>query len=159
MSVKNLPYDYYSLPYCRPDKIVSSAENLGEVLRGDRIENSPYQVGTGQAAEGSWLMPVESWLPRRGRQVLWGGCRQMGRLPPAAAALGNPTGSARPWSTPPCAGQIPRGPALQGAVPHRLAEQGAGEGVQKQDWGRVPRQHVRVRVRAAWAARWEGGKG
>ncbi|KFM24664.1 Transmembrane 9 superfamily member 4 [Auxenochlorella protothecoides] len=42
MSVKNLPYDYYSLPYCRPEKIISSAENLGEVLRGDRILNSPY---------------------------------------------------------------------------------------------------------------------
>ncbi|KAK3007314.1 hypothetical protein RJ639_016248 [Escallonia herrerae] len=37
-----LPYSYYSLPYCRPDSIVDSAENLGEVLRGDRIENSPY---------------------------------------------------------------------------------------------------------------------
>ncbi|XP_074561775.1 transmembrane 9 superfamily member 8-like [Curcuma longa] len=37
-----LPYSYYSLPYCRPDTIVDSAENLGEVLRGDRIENSPY---------------------------------------------------------------------------------------------------------------------
>ncbi|KAI5441190.1 Transmembrane 9 super member 9 [Lathyrus oleraceus] len=37
-----LPYSYYSLPYCRPDHIVDSAENLGEVLRGDRIENSPY---------------------------------------------------------------------------------------------------------------------
>ncbi|KAI9125511.1 hypothetical protein K1719_002929 [Acacia pycnantha] len=37
-----LPYSYYSLPYCRPDRIVDSAENLGEVLRGDRIENSPY---------------------------------------------------------------------------------------------------------------------
>jgi transmembrane 9 superfamily protein 2/4 len=39
-----LPYSYYSLPYCPPDKIVDSAENLGEVLRGDRIENSPYVV-------------------------------------------------------------------------------------------------------------------
>ena len=39
-----LPYEYYSLPYCRPEKIVHSAENLGEVLRGDRIENSLYQV-------------------------------------------------------------------------------------------------------------------
>lgn len=39
-----LPYSYYSLPYCRPKKIVDSAENLGEVLRGDRIENSPYEV-------------------------------------------------------------------------------------------------------------------
>ncbi|KAK9682878.1 hypothetical protein RND81_10G103500 [Saponaria officinalis] len=37
-----LPYSYYSLPYCRPDTIVDSAENLGEVLRGDRIENSAY---------------------------------------------------------------------------------------------------------------------
>ncbi|XP_020222630.1 transmembrane 9 superfamily member 10 [Cajanus cajan] len=37
-----LPYSYYSLPYCHPDHIVDSAENLGEVLRGDRIENSPY---------------------------------------------------------------------------------------------------------------------
>ncbi|GLJ38617.1 hypothetical protein SUGI_0787430 [Cryptomeria japonica] len=37
-----LPYDHYSLDYCKPNKIVNSAENLGEVLRGDRIENSPY---------------------------------------------------------------------------------------------------------------------
>ncbi|CAI8605972.1 unnamed protein product [Vicia faba] len=37
-----LPYTYYSLPYCTPKKIVDSAENLGEVLRGDRIENSRY---------------------------------------------------------------------------------------------------------------------
>lgn len=39
-----LPYSYYSLPYCRPEHIVDSAENLGEVLRGDRIENSPFVV-------------------------------------------------------------------------------------------------------------------
>ena len=39
-----LPYSYYSLPFCPPKKIVDSAENLGEVLRGDRIENSPYVV-------------------------------------------------------------------------------------------------------------------
>ncbi|KAL2544682.1 Transmembrane 9 superfamily member 8 [Forsythia ovata] len=37
-----LPYSYYSLPFCRPDTIVDSRENLGEVLRGDRIENSHY---------------------------------------------------------------------------------------------------------------------
>ncbi|XP_066376197.1 transmembrane 9 superfamily member 8-like isoform X2 [Miscanthus floridulus] len=37
-----LPYSYYSLPFCRPDTIINSAENLGQVLRGDRIENSPY---------------------------------------------------------------------------------------------------------------------
>ncbi|KAJ6406944.1 hypothetical protein OIU84_010454 [Salix udensis] len=37
-----LPYSYYSLQYCPPEHIVDSEENLGEVLRGDRIENSPY---------------------------------------------------------------------------------------------------------------------
>ena len=39
-----LPYSYYSLPFCRPDAVVDSAENLGELLRGDRIENTPYVV-------------------------------------------------------------------------------------------------------------------
>jgi len=39
-----LPYDYYSLPFCQPDKVIPSAENLGEVLSGDVIENSKYQI-------------------------------------------------------------------------------------------------------------------
>lgn len=39
-----LPYDYYYLNYCKPKKINNNAENLGEVLRGDRIENSVYTV-------------------------------------------------------------------------------------------------------------------
>ena len=43
-SDKALPMEYYKLPYCQPDHIVSSAENLGEVLRGDRIFNSLYQI-------------------------------------------------------------------------------------------------------------------
>jgi hypothetical protein len=41
-----LPYDYYFLDYCKPKAIKNSAENLGEVLRGDRIENSVYNVRT-----------------------------------------------------------------------------------------------------------------
>jgi len=44
-SVKTqLPYDYYTLPFCRPKVIMESAENLGEILEGDRIENSPYEI-------------------------------------------------------------------------------------------------------------------
>ncbi|XP_067096178.1 transmembrane 9 superfamily member 4 [Osmerus mordax] len=39
-----LPYEYYSLPFCQPAKVVYKAENLGEVLRGDRIVNTPYSV-------------------------------------------------------------------------------------------------------------------
>eukprot|EP00386_Alphamonas_edax_P015838 GDKI01048396.1.p2 GENE.GDKI01048396.1~~GDKI01048396.1.p2 ORF type:complete len:658 (-),score=243.34 GDKI01048396.1:173-2146(-) len=45
-SVKTqLPYPYYHLPYCVPeDGIAVAAENLGEILTGDVIESSPYEV-------------------------------------------------------------------------------------------------------------------
>ena len=49
-----LPLRYYDLPFCRPlvrtedDKLVEdiqdARENLGEILLGDVIENSPYMV-------------------------------------------------------------------------------------------------------------------
>jgi len=40
-----LPYDYYQLPFCKPgDGVKKDAENLGEILTGDSIENSPYKV-------------------------------------------------------------------------------------------------------------------
>jgi len=44
-SVKTqLPYRYYVLPYCQPSQIHVSAENLGEILLGDSIENSLYDI-------------------------------------------------------------------------------------------------------------------
>ncbi|CAK0904814.1 unnamed protein product, partial [Prorocentrum cordatum] len=45
-SVKTqLPYRYYTLPYCEPaGGIKESQENLGETLTGDQIENSPYEI-------------------------------------------------------------------------------------------------------------------
>eukprot|EP01035_Chromulina_nebulosa_P068268 gene68268-93544_t len=39
-----IPYDYYSLPYCKPEIAGLQAENLGEVISGDRIENSVYKL-------------------------------------------------------------------------------------------------------------------
>lgn len=40
-----LPMDYYGLPFCQPKGGVQHyAENLGEFLTGDRIENSPYNI-------------------------------------------------------------------------------------------------------------------
>ncbi|XP_057749528.1 transmembrane 9 superfamily member 10-like [Arachis stenosperma] len=38
----HLPYSYYSLPYCHPERVVDSAETLGEVIQGELIQNSPY---------------------------------------------------------------------------------------------------------------------
>jgi transmembrane 9 superfamily member 2/4 len=39
-----MPYDYYSLPYCKPVNLGLQKENLGQVVSGDRVENSVYQV-------------------------------------------------------------------------------------------------------------------
>jgi transmembrane 9 superfamily protein 2/4 len=40
-----LPYKYYTLPFCTPPGgIVDTRENLGEILMGDVIENSPYEI-------------------------------------------------------------------------------------------------------------------
>jgi len=44
-SVKTqLPYGYYTLPYCKPDNVKQRVENLGEILAGDGIKNSPYEL-------------------------------------------------------------------------------------------------------------------
>lgn len=39
-----LPYAYYSLPFCKPQRIEDVRENLGEMLAGDKLENSQYIV-------------------------------------------------------------------------------------------------------------------
>ena len=36
-----LPYEWYSLPFCQPPEVVYMAENLGEVMRGDRRARRP----------------------------------------------------------------------------------------------------------------------
>ncbi|XP_068677875.1 transmembrane 9 superfamily member 4-like [Montipora foliosa] len=44
-SVKTqLPFEYYSVPICKPENLQYKPENLGEVLRGDRIVNTLYQI-------------------------------------------------------------------------------------------------------------------
>lgn len=43
-SKTQLPFEYYSLKFCRPEKMEYQSENLGEVLRGDRIVNTPYEA-------------------------------------------------------------------------------------------------------------------
>jgi transmembrane 9 superfamily protein 2/4 len=39
-----LSYDYYDLPFCEPDDLAQSPENLGEILMGDVIESTKYEV-------------------------------------------------------------------------------------------------------------------
>jgi len=55
-SVKTqLPYRYYVLPYCQPSAIHVAAENLGEILLGDSIENSMYDIRMNQNASCAYL--------------------------------------------------------------------------------------------------------
>ncbi|XP_057547974.1 transmembrane 9 superfamily member 5-like isoform X2 [Amaranthus tricolor] len=37
-------YEYFDLPFCRPDPMVRRKESLGEVLSGDRLTNSRYEM-------------------------------------------------------------------------------------------------------------------
>src|ERR1700678_878744 len=48
-TITQLPYDYYALPFCKPDapKLEYKSENLGEVLRGDRIVTTKYEFQLG----------------------------------------------------------------------------------------------------------------
>jgi transmembrane 9 superfamily protein 2/4 len=39
-----MPYNYYSLPYCKPKKAKLQSDNLGEVLSGARMEDSVYRL-------------------------------------------------------------------------------------------------------------------
>lgn len=46
ISVKTqLPFDYYTLPFCAPDGgLEKTFENLGEVMAGDLVENTAYDL-------------------------------------------------------------------------------------------------------------------
>ncbi|PRP81375.1 hypothetical protein PROFUN_11062 [Planoprotostelium fungivorum] len=39
-----LPYSFYSLPFCKPKKVERDPENLGEFLRGDIVQSTSYEV-------------------------------------------------------------------------------------------------------------------
>ncbi|CAF1089492.1 unnamed protein product [Adineta steineri] len=48
-------YHYYSLPVCRPSKIVSKDLTLGEVLSGDRMAQSLYEIKFGEEIQKKQL--------------------------------------------------------------------------------------------------------
>lgn len=56
--VTQLPYDYYSLPFCQPESITLAAENLGEILAGDKIETSAYKLNMNEVVNCKILCRV-----------------------------------------------------------------------------------------------------
>eukprot|EP00967_Tisochrysis_lutea_P135498 scaffold240545_cov36-Tisochrysis_lutea.AAC.3 len=59
-----LPYEWYDLPFCRPAEIVYKGENLGEVMRGDRIQNSPFEIKM-NVEESCKLLCKQSYTPEQ----------------------------------------------------------------------------------------------
>ena len=60
-----LPYDYYSLPFCKPEEISRQAENLGEVMSGAIIQNSPYELYMGKVGAALPTQPFSRCTSHR----------------------------------------------------------------------------------------------
>ena len=58
-----LPYEYYSLKLCKPkDGVVEYfSQNLGQIIRGERIVNTPYQVEMNRKVECKVLCQDQKW--------------------------------------------------------------------------------------------------
>lgn len=63
-SETELPYDYYSMPFCKPPEGISrikTAVNLGTLLEGLRIENSPYNFSVKEDASNILVCQPEGY--------------------------------------------------------------------------------------------------
>ena len=43
-SESQLQFDYYQLPFCKPNHVVDVPENLGEALTGDKAHTSAFEA-------------------------------------------------------------------------------------------------------------------
>ena len=48
-TVTQLPRNYYDLAFCKPETLTYKVENIGEVLHGSMIQNSPYELYMGKS--------------------------------------------------------------------------------------------------------------
>lgn len=58
-----LTYDYYSLPVCKPLNPTTERENIGQILSGDRIASSDYQLFLGKDTHCNYLCDKTYILP------------------------------------------------------------------------------------------------
>jgi len=66
-----LPYEYYSLELCKPKDVEYRSGNLGEVLRGDRIVNTPYTVKMAENTECAVLCQDKAWDAKQSKEVAY----------------------------------------------------------------------------------------
>ena len=58
-----LPFEYYSLEFCKPKSGVVEyfSENIGQIIRGERIVNTPYIIQMNTNAECKVLCQDKKW--------------------------------------------------------------------------------------------------
>jgi len=68
-----LPYEYYSLALCEPKDGVKqySSENLGQIIRGERIVNTPYSIGMNRNVECAVLCKDQKWDARASAEAAY----------------------------------------------------------------------------------------
>lgn len=67
-----MPYEYYNLPiHCKPKEGVKyKSENLGEILRGDRIVNTGYQLKMAEPQKCKVVCPQSELNADQTKQVI-----------------------------------------------------------------------------------------
>jgi len=69
-SQTQLPFEYYSLEFCKDkDVITYHSENLGQILRGERIVNTPYIIKMNKNSECSVLCTDKVWKAEESKEV------------------------------------------------------------------------------------------
>ena len=63
---RQVPYAFYSVPYCQPHAVEYSPENIGEVLMGSVIQNAPFELRLGS---GGLRALCKLQLDRPGREA------------------------------------------------------------------------------------------
>jgi len=58
-----LPYEYYSMNFCEPKDgvVIYSSENLGQIIRGERIVNTPYTIKMAENTNCAVLCKNKNW--------------------------------------------------------------------------------------------------
>jgi len=68
-----LPYEYYSLELCKPKNGVVEyySQNLGQIIRGERIVNTPYTVQMNKNVECKVLCQDKKWDAKASKEAAY----------------------------------------------------------------------------------------
>ena len=68
-----LPYEYYSMDLCKPESGVLeySSQNLGQIIRGERIVNTPYNIEMNRNVKCKVLCKDKKWDVKSSKDAVY----------------------------------------------------------------------------------------